>query len=603
MAYVELSDYAIIGDCRTAALVSKQGSIDWLCLPDFSSPSFFARLLDDEKGGSFSISIENVTQVTRRYLADTAILETVLTSPQGTVRLTDCMPVTANGRDSQDLIPMREVLRHVEVLEGTPFLRVSFDIRPGYASRSPIFYNRGKCGWAINDGHRLINLISDFSLEEKSGILQGACATKTGDAFWFSLTFESNNPGVLLPVGHEAQERIEATAAWWREWSGKCHYQGPLRDQVVRSAITLRMLTYTTSGALLAAATTSLPERAGGRMNWDYRHCWPRDAALTLGAFIDCGLREEANAFFGWLMMAANVTRPRINVIYDIYGRPRLKERFLTFSGYKGAKPVRIGNQAFQQIQHDVYGEVMLAVEAWIQHFGKPEGSEITLIEGFGKVLAKTWREPDYGVWEIRDRPRHYTYSKVMAWYVFDVLIRLHEKGCIHVPLEQYKKERAALRERIETEGFNRSRNCFVGVLGGDTVDSSLLLLPRCGFVSYTDPRMENTWQTIRADLEKQGLILRYPSGYADSEPGEGALIICNFWAVDYLTGCGRKQEAMNRLERLLALANDVGLYNEGIDTTTGVAVGNMPQAFSHAGLINSVLKLYAGKGQESEAA
>jgi GH15 family glucan-1,4-alpha-glucosidase len=449
----------------------------------------------------------------------------------------------------------------------------------------------------------MLNLISNFPLSGEKNILKGARQSEKRDIFWFSLTFEKAKPNILLPIGDESESRISITKKWWQDWCGKCKYEGPWSEEVLRSAITLRMLTFTTSGALLAAATTSLPEKPGGWMNWDYRYCWPRDAALTLSAFIDIGLRNEADAFFGWLMLAANATRPYINIVYDLFGRRNLKEKILNMSGWQGAQPVRIGNKAAIQLQHDVYGEVMLAVEDWVKHFGAPDASEKKLIEGFGKSIKKNWRKPDRGIWEIRDKPRHYTYSKVMAWYVFNSLIRLQEKGYISIPLEDYKKERDELKALIEERAFNKKRNCFTGAFDEDAMDASLLLLPRCGFVKYDDPRMKATWEAIQQDLEINGLILRYPPGFAGSQPGEGAFIICNFWAVDYLTGSGHENEANERLERLIGLSNDAGLFNEAVEVNSLNALGNMPQAFSHAGLINSVMMLMAGKGQQAKKA
>lgn len=606
-AQAELADYAVIGDCRAAAMVSRFGAIDWLCLPDFASGAIFSRLIDDE-GGHFTITLKGLKDATRQYRPDTAILETTLTSDDGVIRITDAMPVLPDARHATQLAPMREVLRRIEVLDGAPEIEIVSDLRPGFGRRRARFRKRGqggaakagrdKLGWAFNDNDALYNLISDFPLAD-GGVLHGRQRADKGQVFTLSLTYERAGPGVLLPLGAEAEARLDATELWWRRWTDQIHYTGHRRDALIRSAITLRLMTATQSGALLAAVTTSLPEKPQGWMNWDYRYCWPRDASLTLSAFMDIGLRREADAFFDWLMLAANTTRPRLKIMYDAFGRHRIYEKKLKgLSGYRGAQPVRIGNALTHQVQHDVYGEVMMAVEVWVRHFGRPEAAALDLIRGFGEAVRRTWRKPDNGIWEIRDRRRHYTYSKVMAWYVFDSLIRLHAGIGLDIPVEAYMREREALRDAIETHGVDHKRGCYVGVFDETTLDASLLLLPRTGYVAYDDPKMAATWQAMGEDMEQNGLLLRYPPGFGGSQKGEGAFVICNFWAVDYLAGARRYGEAGQRLERLLSFANNVGLFNEGVNVEDGAPLGNMPQAFSHAGLINSIMMLEKGKGQ-----
>jgi GH15 family glucan-1,4-alpha-glucosidase len=597
LSQADLSDYAMIGDCRAAAMISRFGSIDWLCLPDFASDAVFSRIID-EKGGFFAISVAGVTQATRQYRPDTAILETTLTSADGAIRITDAMPVLPDARHAARLAPLREVLRRIEVIDGAPQIEIVLDLRAGNGRRRARFRDRGKLGWAWNDADALFNLISDFPLAD-GGVLHGRQRAEKGQVYTLSLTYERAGPGVLLPLGAEGEARLAATQDWWRRWTGQIRYDGHRREAVIRSAITLRMMTATQSGALLAAVTTSLPEKPHGWMNWDYRYCWPRDASLTLSAFMDIGLRKEADAFFDWLMLAANTTRPRLKIMYDAFGRHRIYEKKLnSLSGYRGAQPVRIGNALTGQVQHDVYGEVMMAVETWVRQFGRPEAAALDLIRGFGEAVKETWREPDNGIWEIRDQRRHYTYSKVMAWYVFDSLIRLNASMGLDVPVEDYMRERDALRDAIEANGIDSSRGCYVGVFGETTLDASLLLLPRTGYVAYDDPKMTATFEAMRVDMEQNGLLLRYPPGFGGSQKGEGAFVICNFWAVDYLTGAKRFGEAGQRLERLLGFANDVGLYNEGVDVESGAPLGNMPQAFSHAGLINSIMMLEKGAGQ-----
>lgn len=593
-----LNDYAIIGDCSTAAIISKEGSIDWLCLPVFHSPSIFGRLLDT-KAGHFQITCNEIISIHRRYLPNTAILETIFTCKNGSLRLTDTMTILSNARNSHDLRPLHEILRKVEVLDGEVFLKICLSPQPKYGkptTKCKIKF-RKKLGWGIFFGNALLNLISDIPIKKQQGTLIAERNVKNDDVFWFSLTYQFNQPGVLLPLGSEANSRILQTANWWQNWCKQCNYKGPWEKEMVQSAIMLRLLTYPPSGSLLAAATTSLPEHKQGWMNWDYRFCWPRDASFTLRAFIGLGFYSEVPSFFNWLMLAAAITKPYISIMYNIYGNYKIKERILPWlEGYQGAKPVRIGNALLHQFQLDVYGEVISAIETWVKHVGKLEEDERTLVEGFGRVIVESWQQPDNGIWELRDKRRHYTYSKVMAWYVLETFIRLHEQEHIQIPLEHYKKERDTIRKLVEEKGFNQQRQCFVAEFDGSDVDASLLLLPSCGFVQYNDPRMVKTWEAIQHDLEKNGLLRRFPPGYGGTEGDDFVFTICNFWAIQYLIGCGKLEEAETRLQYLISLQNDVGIYAEGLDAESLTLMGNFPQTYSHTGLINSLLFLQSKK-------
>jgi GH15 family glucan-1,4-alpha-glucosidase len=586
-----IADYAVIGDCHTIALISRQGSLDWLCLPDFDDPAYFSRLLDMDKGGRFSIGCRNARVVTRRYLPDTAILETVFTSDAGILKLTDCMVVQPNGRRSRELLPLREVLRRVEVVEGAPEIEVDFSPRPDYGRKSLSLRSRGAAGWSLNHRNACLNLLSDFPLAPSGNALKGVRVGQRGEKFYFSLTFDPANPAVHVALGPAADERMAMARRWWEYWAGEVRYSGPHAAMVRRSAITLRLLTYPLSGALVAAATTSLPEKAGGDYNWDYRYCWPRDAALAICAFLDIGLHRESDAFFNWLGLAAGLS-PHLKSVYDIHGRRAPPDKELKdLAGHRGAWPVRIGNSAGSQLQHDVYGEIMLAVSESIDRGYRDLAIDPRILARLGNRICETWRLPDNGIWELPDRRRHYTYSKVMAWYTLDRLIAMHRREILDIPLDRYLAERERLREEIERHGFNTRLNCYVNVFDGDEVDASLLLLPRCGFVAHGDPRMHGTWDAIRRHLDRDGLIFRFQEDTAFGLKGEGAFTICGFWAVEYLAALGEAGEARRRLDRLIGCANDLGLFSEGYDLVQG-ACGNFPQAFSHTGFINAVIAL-----------
>jgi GH15 family glucan-1,4-alpha-glucosidase len=596
-----ISDYAVIGDCHTVALISKHGSLDWLCLPDFGGPAWFARLLDAERGGEFSICCKDA-QVTRRYVGDTAIVETTFVTGKGMMRLTDSMSVQPNARRNHELHPMREVLRRVDVIEGAPDINVRVAPRPDFGRKLATWERRGKNGWAISGRNALLHLLTDFPLQESPAELSGSIKGKPGQTFWFSLTFETAGPAIYAPLGGDAEARLEMTRLWWEYWISDCKYHGPHADMVRRSAITLRLLTYPLSGALVAAATTSLPEKPGGDYNWDYRFCWPRDAALAICAFLDIGLTRESAAFFGWLGLAAGIHSPALHPVYDIFGRQAPRDEELKhLSGYQGSGPVRIGNGAGHELQHDVYGEVMLAVSEMIERGTRHLPIDAKLLAGFGDTICNRWREPDNGIWELPEERRHYTYSKVMAWYVLDRLICLHRREITDIQLDRYLREREELRRAIEQRGFNARRNSYMSVFEGDEVDASLLMLPRTGFVAYDHPRMKGTWKALQSDLGRDALIYRFPKDTKFGLRGEGSFIICGFWAVEYLAASGEVREARRRFEELLGYANDLGLYAEGFDPDIKDMCGNFPQAFSHTGLINAVAALE--KAERKEAA
>lgn len=588
-----IADYAIIGDCRTAALVSREGSIDWLCLPHFSGPSVFGALLDPGKGGRFAIHPRDSFTAERRYRDTTAVLETTFHTAGGTVRLIDLMPIP---EDSGALAPMREVLRIVEGVEGTVDLQILFEPRPDYARHTPRLADRGALGWACEWGCDLLMLHADALLEatQDGTAATGVLRVEAGRSHAFSLTYVRGDVAVVAPLGEDAALRLRSTEAWWRDWVAQCRYDGPHRDKVLRSAVTLKLLTFAPSGAVIAAPTTSLPEWLGGDRNWDYRFCWLRDAALTMRAFTGLGLQDEAQAFLAWLLHATQLTRPELQIMYDIYGRTHLEELSLDhLEGFRHSRPVRIGNGAHAQLQLDVYGEVVLAAHDYVANGGRLQPDEARALAGFGHTVCRLWREPDCGIWEVRGAPRQYTFSKVMCWLALDRLLDLHERGMVQVPVERFRRERAAIAEMIEARGFNPALPGYAAEMDSDAPDASLLLMACLGYRSATDPRMVATYDLIQRRLARGGgLLLRYEPDYDGLAGPAGAFGPCGFWAVDNLVGRGETETAERMFTGLLAFGNDLGLFTEVVDEDTGVPLGNFPQAFTHVGLITAALSL-----------
>ena len=591
---VEIGDYAIIGDCRTAALVSREGSIDWLCLPHFSGPSVFASLLDQTRGGRFRIRPIGCFRARRRYCGATAVLETTFETATGSARLTDAMSIAA---DVAGLHPLRELLRIIEGLEGEVAFEVLWSPRPNYARAVPNIRSRGQLGWVCAWSDELFLLRCETSLTSvpEAGAITGCIRVEQGQKARFSMCYAKGDIAIAAPLGREADERLEATLAWWRNWSGQCRYAGPHREAVIRSAITLKLMTFALSGAVLAAPTTSLPEWIGAERNWDYRYCWVRDAALTMRALTGLGFQSEAGAFLRWLLHATRLTWPELQVMYDVYGRTNLREGQLDhLSGYRGSRPVRTGNGAHRQVQLDVYGGVLFAARDYVEKGGDLQEDEARLLVGFGRTVCRKWREPDSGIWEIRGQQRHHTFSKVMCWTALDCLLNLNNRGCLRVDAEMFRRERDEIASVIEIRGFNETLGSYVSELDGDRLDASLLLMGCLGYQHPGDVRMRATFDRVRERLGRNGLLYRYEPGSDDFPSREGAFGICSFWAIDNLARRGDTNAAEEAFQHILSFANDVGLFAEEIDPDTGEALGNFPQAFTHVGLINGAMALSA---------
>ena len=594
-SYPPISDYALIGDCRTSALVSCAGSIDWLCLPHFSSPSIFAALLDRRRGGRFAVRPDAPFKVQRRYLEHTNVLETTFTTDHGVVKLTDCLPIPNHEERESVLYPQREVLRIIECVSGKVDVEVIFEPRPDYGRRPARLAHRGALGWACEVGSEVLMLHSDVKLERcDNDIACGVTALNAGERRYLSLTYVRHDIGVIVPLGEHAERRCIDTIQWWRDWCKRSTYDGLYREAVERSALTLKLLTYGLSGALVAAPTTSLPSVIGGVRNWDYRFCWLRDSSLTLSAFLELGFVGEGDAFLGWLLHTTRLTWPRLQVLYDVYGEMTVTEGELNhFEGYRGSRPVRIGNKASEQRQLDVYGEVIAAAYDFVRQGGNLAPDEKRLLNGFGKVVCDEWRMVDQGIWEDRDAGHHHTHSKLMCWVALDRLVRMHEGQHLKVPVEQIARERDLIRQSIEKDGFNQEQGTYVTRYGGDVVDTSLMLMAVYGYKPAQDPRLLATFKRIDRELGDNGFLYRFPKGFDDFlPPGEGAFVICSFWAVEFLARLGKRDEAIQRFEHILSCANDVGLLAEEVEPPTGNARGNFPQAFSHVGLINAALSL-----------
>jgi GH15 family glucan-1,4-alpha-glucosidase len=595
-----IADYALIGDCRTAALVSCDGSIDWLCLPNFSSTSVFARLLDPS-GGNFSLHPTQPFTSTRGYVDGTAVLETTFETEGGSARIFDCLPVVDGIRQMR---PMREVLRIVEGVRGTIFFHASIDPRPDYARLAPSPELRRRLGWSYAWRNEILTVQTDIELAPKNSTLCGTFSVAPGQRRYFSLSYCHSEPAIIPPLGEKADGRLESTVVWWQGWSSQIKYDGPHRDAVVRSAVTLKLLSFAPSGAIVAAPTTSLPEAIGSGRNWDYRYCWLRDAGLTMQAMIGLGIKEDAGAFLDWMLHATRLTWPKLRVMYDIYGRSGLEEQELPhLAGYRGSRPVRIGNGAHTQQQLDVYGEVILAAYTYAADGGFIDKAGARMLAGLGEVIHSTWREPDSGIWEVRGPQRHFTFSKVMCWTALDRLVALEKMGVVELgdKVATYESERTAIAELIEARGFNSEIQAYTGELDGAQVDASVLLMSSVGYKDADDPRVRSTYALICQRLGRDGLLQRYESGVDGLIGDEGAFGICSFWAVEQVAQRGEVAHAERQFGHLLSFRNDVGLFAEEIDSRSGEALGNFPQAFTHVGLINVALAIekarhYQGK-------
>lgn len=602
MVYEEpqLSDYALIGNSCAAALVSKYGSIDWCCLPEFHSPSLFAALLDRKNGGYFSIRPIQENISAQDYLHETNVVETHFTTSQGQVKILDAFTAMNEQDKIHSLFPDHEILRVVEGVSGRVGMRLDYCPKIFYGKYDPGLKNYKKLGIQILWKENIFILLSTLNAEEIKVDNDGSRASaefyvQPGEKVIFSLSYSSQSPAVLPELEQTAPKRLDNTINYWRDWIAKCKYTGVYHEYVKRSALTLKLLAHAPSGSIIAAPTSSLPEKIGGERNWDYRYCWLRDASFTIRVLVDLGFEDEAHAYMNWILHATQLTQPKLQVVYSVYGHSNLKEEKTIdwLSGYRNSRPVRIGNKADVQFQLDVYGEVLDAYYTYAPLVKEFDRASRKFIVGLGNVICKLWNEPDNGIWEIRSSGVHHTHSKVMAWVGLDRLIKLCNKyNWKEASQENFKDTLTLIRNEVEQSGYNSQLKSYTRELRGSNLDASLLILPLVGYCDYTSPRMISTIELTRERLSNQNLIYRYQNINDGLEGDEGSFVVCNFWLAENLAQSGRVDEGIKVFETTLKHASLTGLLSEQIDPGSHELLGNYPQGFSHIGLINAAISI-----------
>ncbi|MDM4761787.1 glycoside hydrolase family 15 protein [Galbitalea sp. SE-J8] len=586
-----IEQYAVVGDCHTAALVGSNGSIDWLCLPRFDSPSMFGALLGTEDHGRWLLAPSDADATSERaYDADTLVLRTRWTTAGGEVEVVDVMPV---GDRRADLI------RRVRGIRGTVRMRQDLRVRFGYADALPWMRQ-------LDDGDGVVAIAGPDAVVVRGAHLEaidhahaGEFDVAAGETRDLVLTWYPSHRDAPAPMDDDV--RIEETTRWWRDWIGDADAGGRYRDAVRRSLLLLRALTHEDTGGIVAAATTSLPEEFGGPRNWDYRYVWLRDASLTLDALISRGFRDEAARWRGWLLRAIAGDPGDVQIMYGIAGERRLEERELpAFPGYDGASPVRVGNAAYRQYQGDVFGEVMLALQRAREAGAEESEFSWPLQRALMTYVEQNWRRPDQGIWEIRGEPQHFVQSRAMIWAAFDSAVRAVRRHGLDGPVERWEALRDEVRAEIEAHGVEPGRGCFVQHYGSSEVDASLLTLSAIGFVAPDDPRMLATVAAIESDLMVGGLVYRYrtETGVDGLPAGENPFLACSFWLVEQYAVSGRLDDAVALMDRLVALANDVGMLSEQIEPRTGRHAGNTPQALSHLALVRAAEAIGAARAR-----
>ena len=585
-----IEDHALIGDKRTCALVAKDGTIDWMCLPRFDGPAVFCSILGTPDNGEWRMApASGITDSVRRYAGETLVLETDMTCAEGRVRLIDLMSPEPSG-------PC--LVRIVEGLEGSVPMESVVAARFDYGRTRPWVRHMPE-GADLISGPEALRIVSPVELARQEGDIAFRFTVAEGERVSFTLNHHlSHEPA---PAGPDPEQALAGALEWWESWSSRCPFQGPWREPVIRSLITLKALSYAPTGAMLAAATTSLPEQPGGVRNWDYRYGWLRDATFTLYAMMLGGYTREAVAWRDWLLRAVAGDPEDMQIMYGAAGERRLDEWEVPWlEGHGGAKPVRIGNAASDQFQLDVYGEVMDSLHVARRIGVEPDPDTWALELALMQSLEQRWREPDEGIWEVRGPRRHFTHSKVMAWVAFDRAIRAVENSGLTGPVDRWRAQRDEVHAEVCEHGWDEELGAFVQAYDVQRLDASLLMIPLVGFLPIDDPRVISTMEVIQRDLTYEGLVLRYETlenADVDGLPaGEGAFLLCTFWLVDNLAMAGRHDEALEIFERLLSIRNDVGLLSEQWDNDGQRMLGNFPQAFSHVGLINSAWNLSGGR-------
>jgi GH15 family glucan-1,4-alpha-glucosidase len=578
-----LEDYALIGDTHTAALVGRDGSIDWLCLPRFDSGACFAALVGGPEHGRWLLAPSALSRTRRAYRKDTLVLETEHETDTGAVRVTDFMtPRRGQAR----------VVRLVEGLRGAVPMHMELNLRFDYGVAVP-WLRPGKRSVTAVAGPDAVVLRTDVPLEVATGVVTADLTVRAGERAAFALVWHRSHE--LAPPRIDPWDAARATTRYWRDWVARCTYQGAWRDAVVRSLLTLKALTYRPTGGIVAAPTTSLPEELGGSRNWDYRFCWLRDATFTLYSLLQAGYEKEAEAWREWLLRAVAGDPRDLRIMYGIAGERRIPEMVLEWlTGYEGSLPVRVGNDASRQFQLDVYGEVLdllhQASREGLPHEAAAWEMELRILD----VLESNWREPDEGIWEVRGGRRHFVHSKVMAWVGIDRAIRDVELFGFAGPVERWRALRDEIHEEVCREGFDEDLGTFTQSYGSTDLDAATLMIPLVGFLPASDPRVQGTVAAIQDRLLVDGFVLRYDTASrVDGLPGgEGAFLPCTCWLADCLALQGRRDEARALFERVLGVRNDLGLLSEEYDPVAGRLVGNFPQAFSHVSLVGTAMNL-----------
>ena len=583
-----IEDYAMLGDCESAALVSRTGSIDWLCWPRFDSGALFAALLGTPANGRWQIApTARNPRVTRSYRGETLILETDFETDDGAVRVTDFMPIRGGHSD---------LVRVVTGLRGRVEMKTEIILRFAYGNVVPWVSRMDDGRLRAVAGPDMIIIRSDVKLRGVGRTTVGEFFVSAGDRVAFVMTWSPSH--LPPPASVDPREALATTERHWTAWAGECTYRGEWREAVVRSLLTLKALTYQSTGGIVAAPTTSLPEQVGGIRNWDYRYCWLRDATITLLALMGGGYFREAEAWRDWLVRAAAGSPSQVQIMYGLSG-----ERFLWewevpwLSGYENSRPVRIGNAAHEQLQLDVFGEVMDALHQ-ARVGGIPASHEAWHFQqALMAHLETIWTRPDQGIWETRGRPQHFTHSKVMAWVAVDRAVRSMEQFNLAGPADEWRELRDRIHADVCENAYNAELGSFVQSYGSKLMDAGALVIPLVGFLPATDPRVIGTVKAIEKNLLVDGFVLRYDSAATDDglPPGEGAFLACSFWLADNYTLMGRHDDARRMFDRLLALRNDVGLLSEEYDQRLQRQVGNFPQGFSHVALLNSAFALSRG--------
>jgi len=600
-----LEQYALIGDRHTAALVGSDGTIDWLCLPRFDSDACFAALLGGPGNGQWALApTGRSTPAGRRYHHDSLVLDTEIETDTGRVRLTDFMPVRS-GDESSHAGPA-SVVRVISSLDGEVEMRSTIRLAFDNGTRQPLWRAADARGGALIAvaGPDAATIDGDIAHECRCDRADALFRVRPGAPVTIRLTWHGLTANAGQPPRTDA---VDDTDEWWRSWVAACTYDGPYRDAVVRSLLTLKAMTYAPSGGMVAAVTTSLPEQLGGPRNWDYRYCWIRDATFTLLALLEAGYRQEAADWREWLVRALAGDPSRLQIMYGIGGERRLPETTVDLPGYAASRPVRVGNAASEQFQLDVYGELMDSLHQGREHQLTAHEDAWAVQRALMDVLEGCWQEPDKGIWEMRGQPQHYVHSKVMAWVAADRAVAAIERSGLSGPLDEWKQLRHDIHTEVCTRGFDRRRNSFVQSYGSTALDASLLLIPAVGFLPPTDPRVLGTIAAIERDLLHDGLLDRYDTCAASTTdglpPGEGAFLPCTFWLADAHAMAGRPAQAQRIYDHLLELSNDVGLFTEEYDVARSRAVGNLPQALTHVAAVNTAYVLQGSGASRRRAA